>query len=396
MHKTLKNFLYTVLLITIIVGILLVLILHEDVICLKGLRSFKIEEKDIPVWIKKQVNAELRNFKSVDKKTFAKLDQFIIKNKLDGLGHFKVTNNKVFLITGKSSEKCQKFKKKLEQILKVNTLGDLEFILYFLHDVHYGKERSFLLKKLKDFGIDTNNAPPIFAFAANKNAKDRKHFILVPDSYSVDTAIFNKYTSRWSCLSARVDVANSKNPWSSKKSKAFWRGGSVRGASYNKREIAVRLSREYPQLLDARYAPPFKSEKNFWNRKAKYFCKFFNIEPWAYYNRFINHKIILDLEGHTISYQGVYWKLFSNSVVFRQSVGNESWASSQFIPWIHFVPIKEDLSDLIDKIYWVKDHDDEARKIAYASTNFMKQNIMPKHIDMYIYYVLKEYSKLLQ
>lgn len=33
-------------------------------------------------------------------------------------------------------------------------------------------------------------------------------------------------------------------------------------------------------------------------------------------------------------------------------------------PWKHYVPIKRNLSDLLEKIEWAKEHDEEAKKIA--------------------------------
>ena len=28
-----------------------------------------------------------------------------------------------------------------------------------------------------------------------------------------------------------------------------------------------------------------------------------------------------------------------------------------WIPWVHFVPVKNDMSDLMEKIYWLKEND---------------------------------------
>jgi hypothetical protein len=31
-----------------------------------------------------------------------------------------------------------------------------------------------------------------------------------------------------------------------------------------------------------------------------------------------------------------------------------------WVPWVHYVPVKNDMSDLLDKINWLIDHDEEA------------------------------------
>ena len=41
-------------------------------------------------------------------------------------------------------------------------------------------------------------------------------------------------------------------------------------------------------------------------------------------------------------------------------------------PWVHYIPIKKDMSDLINKIKWAKTHDKECRKIAENSLLFYK------------------------
>jgi len=34
------------------------------------------------------------------------------------------------------------------------------------------------------------------------------------------------------------------------------------------------------------------------------------------------------------------------------------------IPWVHYVPVKQDLSDLLSNIKWLRDNDDKAYEIA--------------------------------
>ena len=271
-------------------------------------------------------------------------------------------------------------------------MGDSDFIIYLWDGVHYGQKNSFLLKEFKNLGIDIRKIPPIFAFTVNKKAEDRKNFILFPDSLTIDISLFNKLG--WVCLNTKISNANSKSKWESKKDIAFWRGGDAFShRDYNKRNFAVELSRKYPKLLDVKFTLTLKDSKSFFERKLKYAYKFFSIDPWVSFTKYIEHKMLLDLEGNTVSYPAIYWKLFSNSVVLKQVTNNEIWASDQFIPWLHFVPVKEDLKDLIEKINWVKEHDAHAKQIAATSDDFMKKNLMPKHFDMYIYHLLNEYSK---
>jgi hypothetical protein len=368
-------------------------VVFSEVLYLNCDDSFKIEEKEIPVWIKAKVNKELSGYRFIDGKGFAQFDKLILDNKLEHLAHFKIIDNKVQVVVGESSSRCSKMKEALEKILESNKLDDLEFIIYLWDGVHFEQKKSSLLEELKRYGV-SKNIPPIFVFAANKIAEDRKRFILIPDPEVLNGSAINKYG--WRYLTKKISKINHESPWESKKPLAFWRGGgwSFSGRPYYKRNYAIELSKQYPELLDVKYAPDPNADKSFKERKLKYLYKFFDLDPWASYSKFIEHKMILDLDGNTVSWQGMYWKLFSNSVILKQMTNNELWASDQFIPWVHFIPIREDLTDLIEKIQWVRNNDYKAKQIAEASNNFMRANLMPEQFDMYVYYLLSQYSKL--
>jgi hypothetical protein len=46
--------------------------------------------------------------------------------------------------------------------------------------------------------------------------------------------------------------------------------------------------------------------------------------------------------------------------------GYRQWYYSQLVPWVHYIPIAADMSDLIEKVQWVTSHDDEACRIGQA------------------------------
>jgi hypothetical protein len=40
-------------------------------------------------------------------------------------------------------------------------------------------------------------------------------------------------------------------------------------------------------------------------------------------------------------------------------------------PWVHYIPIKDDLSDLEEKVQWMQDNDEKAQIIAERATLFI-------------------------
>jgi Glycosyl transferase family 90 len=78
----------------------------------------------------------------------------------------------------------------------------------------------------------------------------------------------------------------------------------------------------------------------------------------------LQYKAIIMLEGNDVS-SGLKWALFSNSVVLTQTPTCTSWAMEELLqPWVHYIPLLDDLSDVEQKVQWILDHDSEAKKIA--------------------------------
>ena len=68
--------------------------------------------------------------------------------------------------------------------------------------------------------------------------------------------------------------------------------------------------------------------------------------------------------GEVNAWSGLWWKLYSHSVVFKVHSHYEQWYYHLLVPWIHYIPILSDLSDLDEKFQWALDNDKECQKIA--------------------------------
>jgi len=52
------------------------------------------------------------------------------------------------------------------------------------------------------------------------------------------------------------------------------------------------------------------------------------------------------------------------------------------VPWVHYVPVKNDLSDLISNIKWLRENDSKAKEIAKnGRALFVELYSLPKMID---------------
>jgi hypothetical protein len=81
------------------------------------------------------------------------------------------------------------------------------------------------------------------------------------------------------------------------------------------------------------------------------------------------------------------------SLILKQDSPYIEHFYSSLQPWKHYVPFKKDLSDLVEKIRWAKEHDKEAREIAENAKAFARQHLLPKDVICYHALLLKEWTK---
>jgi len=67
------------------------------------------------------------------------------------------------------------------------------------------------------------------------------------------------------------------------------------------------------------------------------------------------------------------WQLASNSVVFMTRPSVVSFLMEDLlVPYVHYIPLQDDFSDLEDMVRWAKKNDKKARWIANQATKYME------------------------
>lgn len=72
------------------------------------------------------------------------------------------------------------------------------------------------------------------------------------------------------------------------------------------------------------------------------------------------YKYQINIDGTVAAYRLPYL-LAGNSVVLKQDSIYYEHFYNELQPWKHFIPFKSDLSDLLEKLQWAKDHDEEVK-----------------------------------
>ena len=70
------------------------------------------------------------------------------------------------------------------------------------------------------------------------------------------------------------------------------------------------------------------------------------------------YKYQLNVDGTVAAYRFPYL-LAGDSLVLKQDSPFYEHFYNKLEPWKHYVPLKRDLSDVVEKVQWARDHDEE-------------------------------------
>ncbi|CAB3368503.1 Hypothetical predicted protein [Cloeon dipterum] len=170
---------------------------------------------------------------------------------------------------------------------------------------------------------------------------------------------------------------NTPLPWEQRKAMAFWRGRD----SNRERLHLIEIAREHSDLINASLTNFFffRDLEEVYGPKVKHVSFF----------EFFENKYQLNVDGTVATYRFPFL-LGGGSTVLKQESTYYEHFYSKLRPWHHFVPMAQNLSDLVDRIKWAKENDKEAREIALNGQAFAQENLMPKDVICYYAMVFRE------
>ena len=237
-------------------------------------------------------------------------------------------------------------------------------------------------------GFSSSSAYPIFAMAGNQAAK--KNVCLIPDHEALADAIHIDLILEYS----------KPHPWESKWYKGFFRGGSTGMIApdtefcSNDRVRAVVFSSKYPDLLDADFNTIY--HESIMNLIAMLPNKKIT-EPTLPLNDWLSYKYLLDIDGNCSTFMRCRSILISNSVLLKVSSSPISnwvqWYYKCLIPYVNYVPIRNDLSDLVEIFGWLRAHDQEAHEIAMNGQTLGLEIFSKESIESYVVHLLSAYAE---
>jgi hypothetical protein len=174
---------------------------------------------------------------------------------------------------------------------------------------------------------------------------------------------------------------NDSKPWETKLDKVIFRGaiGQKEGNNYKKNRF----------LFISKYFNHPMCDIGEINSKGCFNPKW--VKPKLTLYEHLDYKFIMALEGNDVA-SNLKWVMSSNSIAVMPKPKYETWfMEGTLIPDYHYIEIKEDFSDLEEKLRYYIAHPEEAKSIISHAHEFVDQFRNRKREEMISLLVLKKY-----
>ncbi|KAM6446449.1 LOW QUALITY PROTEIN: protein O-glucosyltransferase 3 [Liasis olivaceus] len=174
-----------------------------------------------------------------------------------------------------------------------------------------------------------------------------------------------------------LSVQGNTGPVWDKAERGFFRGWDSR-----EERLQLVLSKENPELIDAGITSYF-----FFKEKEKDLGK----TPLMGFFVF-KYKYQVSLDGTVAAYRFPYL-LLGDSVIFKQDPQYYEHVYKELASWSHYIRIKRNLEDLVEKLRWAKENDEEVRKIAKEGQKAARELLQPHRFYCYYFKVFRKYAQ---
>lgn len=317
-----------------------------------------------------QIKRDFENFPRISKDAVASTLAQLQKNEHNCFVHYITRDNRLY---GKAYGMWQGFKQYTDEMLlslmRRVVVPDTEFIF-----------------NLGDWplGNGTQRGLPIISFCGSASSTD----IVVPTYKLFLATVFGKDLENVRDVDARAFSVG--GGWARKWDKMVWRG---RDSNPLRVKFVDEIAASYPHLIDANISKNqmnyYPSELDRLNDKLLQAGK--KVERISFFN-FWKYKYLLSIDGTVAAYR-IPALLAGNSALFLPASPWYEHFYSQLEPWVHFVPVKEDLGDVVQQLLWARKHDAAVKNISRNARLFARDHLTAEQVYCYYFKVLHTYNE---
>lgn len=202
-------------------------------------------------------------------------------------------------------------------------------------------------------------------FLAPTRQAHQHRVLLMPDFYFIDSYGYE---------SLKTHVANVDREWSKKSKTVYWRGSST-GKDRCKTNTRVQLCKRYGKTHNvalSRLLPHHIPEA------------LGLLDQQRDLGDFLEHRYVVDVDGFSCSWDGLFWKMLSSSVVLKFTSREEQWYYRYLRPWIHYIPCT--LDNFSSRVKWCREHDDACKEIAERASRFAHSLTYENQVDAFAHH----------
>lgn len=141
--------------------------------------------------------------------------------------------------------------------------------------------------------------------------------------------------------------------------KICWRGA----ARIESRRNLCQLTKKYPDYIDAYHVGGQSQDHRM-----------------SLFDTFKNYKYVIDTQAFGFSGRLKYL-LLSGRLLFLQCHYHKCFFEKSLEPWIHYIPVAYDFSDIIEKIQWAKSSEEDCKKIISNALSFARSTFSVPSIN---------------
>ncbi|KAK0215637.1 glycosyltransferase family 90 protein [Armillaria fumosa] len=160
---------------------------------------------------------------------------------------------------------------------------------------------------------------------------------------------------------------------------------------------SVQKARYGPAMLDMAFSGgPVQCEPDVCEELKKRY----EFTSWRSQKEQGRYKYIFDVDGN--AWSGRFkWLLSTHALIFKSTIYPE-WFTDRLMPWVHYIPIQGDYSDLWDALVFFRgdlkgdnNHEDLARKIASAGRDWSRTFWRKEDMTAYNFRLFLEYARIM-
>jgi hypothetical protein len=229
--------------------------------------------------------------------------------------------------------------------------------------------------------------------------------ILIPTHE--DWSRIQSVENKWFCKSYRsCNEDNFDVKWEDKKNIAVFRGSSTgTGVTIDTNQRLKIAHLSYLKKIDENDNLPYLDAGiTKWNLRIKKIINSselnvidihslpFGLVPYMSNEDQCKYKYIIHIDGHVSAFR-LSLELKMGSVILLVNSDWKMWYSDLLKPFIHYVPVSNDLSDIYDKIRWCKNNDEKCKEIVSNAKKFYEMYLQKDGVLDYMQKLLCDIKK---